>query len=106
MAGKKGMHAKRIRSPAMIETFRAGVQVTLIRDRLNKQALDQIKKKVKGADGNVVEVPVYMSKAALKAAEILLARCVPTVSSVEMTGKDGSPMQSHVTFYLPKNGRD
>lgn len=101
MAGKKGMHAKRIRSPSMIENFRAGVSVGLIRKRLNEQALDQIQMK----DSSGKPVPGQMSKAALKAAEILLSRCIPTVSSVEMTGKDGGPIESHVTFYLPQNGR-
>ena len=108
MAGKKGMrHADRlIKSPSFIERWRAGVRVELIRQRLDKQALGELKTRIKGPNGKMIEVPTEMSKAALKAAELLLARCVPTVSAVEVTGKDGGPVESAVTFYMPKNGRD
>lgn len=102
MAGKKGMKHRMkpelLRSPSMIEKWRSGVRAGMIRERLDKQALGELK--------NKVGKPIQMTPAELKAAEMLLARCIPTVSAVEITGKDGGPVESRVTFYMPKNGRD
>ena|SRR3990167_9195535 len=98
----------RIISPARIEAWRASVRVNAIRDRLERQSLGILttRRRVKEKGKIRVEiVPYDMSPSELKAAHMLLERCIPTVSAVEITGKDGGPVESHVTFYLPKNGR-
>lgn len=77
MAGVKGMRDKLLNSPTRAEAWRAGVRVGLIRNRLMKHILGEIE----------------MTPTQLRAADILLTRTIPAISSVEMVGKDGGPIE-------------
>ena len=77
MAGVVGMRDKLLKSPARIEAFRASIRIGLIRNRLAKHILGEIE----------------LSTTQLQAAKILLDKTVPNVSAVEITGKDGAPIE-------------
>lgn len=63
-------------SPERDAECRAKIQTSQILNRLNKLAV-----------GEIDATPAQM-----KAAEILLRKTLPDLSSVELTGKDGGPM--------------
>jgi hypothetical protein len=87
MAGTKGMRRSKpsITSPTMVQKWRDSVSVGMIRERLDKQALGILKKK----NGQ----PHEMSRAEIAAARILLDRCIPTVSSMEISGPNQGPIE-------------
>ena len=78
MAGVKGMRDKLLKSPERVEQWRASVRVALIRNRLTKHILGEIE----------------MSATQVRACEILLTRAIPTVGQVEISGKDGGPIET------------
>lgn len=71
MAGKVGMRDKLFKSPVMVEKFRASIRVGLIRNRLMNHLLGKLE----------------MTPTQLKAAEILLNKCVPSMASMEHSGE-------------------
>ncbi len=78
----------------MIAKWREGVSVTLIRDRLEKQARGELTTKVKDEKGRTKVVPYQMHPSELKAAHLLLERCIPTVSSMEISGPNQGPIET------------
>lgn len=71
MAGVKGMHDKRIKSPAIAEKFRSSIRVGLIRNRLMKHIIGELQ----------------MTPTQVRAAGILLSKAVPNLSNVEHSGE-------------------
>jgi len=83
MAGKKGMKHTLISSPARIAEIRAKINAIRIIEKLNNHVLENSE----------------MSATQMKAAEILLRKCVPDLSAVELTGEGGGPVRIIATSH-------
>jgi hypothetical protein len=81
MAATKSLHYN--------ERFRARIKSSLLRKRLQDHAL--------GA--------VEMSATQIRAAEILLKKCVPDLSATELTGKDGEALKPGILVVPYKDGQ-
>jgi hypothetical protein len=77
MAGVKGMHERQSTSPTYAAKVRARIRAGGIVHRLERHVLGQIE----------------MSATQVSAALGLLRKCVPDLSNVEHTGKDGGPIK-------------
>jgi hypothetical protein len=90
-------------SPSVIANWRASIDVAKIRERIQHSALG-----IDHVVGGQVKPP--MDANALRAAELLLSRAIPTVSAatIEVSGPNGGPMQveASVQVYMPTNNRE
>lgn len=76
MAGRLGRKTNLLASPALIAQIRASIDVKAILRQLELHCFEA----------------ETMSATQIKAAEILLKKCLPDLSSVELTGKDGGAL--------------
>lgn len=76
MAGKPGMHTKLLH-PARAEEIRQKIKASLIINKLENHALGEEE----------------MSATQISAAITLLKKCVPDLSSVELTGDEKNPVR-------------
>jgi hypothetical protein len=79
---------KRAFSPVKLDEMRSRIRATLILNKLENHAL--------GTEG------AEMTSTQLKAAEVLLRKCMPDLSSMEMTGEGGGPIQQSLTVDFVK----
>jgi hypothetical protein len=77
MSGKKGMRAMSSTSPTHAQAFRDRVKVGVIADRLHKHVIGDIE----------------MTATQVSAAQILLRKCVPDLSSTELSGNQDNPIR-------------
>lgn len=87
MAGVKGMHARASTSPHHAEAVRSRIQSAVIADRLQKHMLGKVK----------------MTATQVRAAEILLRKAVPDLSSVDLSGSLAQNLTVSVVDYLKSN---
>ena len=73
--------APALKSPEQMEKHRGSIKVGMLLKRLNDHASGKNK----------------MTTTQLRAADILLARSMPTLSSTEVTGKDGGPLKLDIS---------
>lgn len=80
MAATRGAH--------YTEKFRARIKASLLRKRLQDHALGLVE----------------MTPTQVRAAEILLKKCVPDLSAAEITGKDGEALRPGILVVPFKDG--
>jgi hypothetical protein len=71
--------------------------------RLNPRHQDMVRQKIQASQivnrlQNHVDGKVELSATQVQAARILLDRSLPTLTSTELTGKDGAPVEATVRF--------
>ena len=74
------------------EKGRERIKATLLLEKLQRHALADAEM----VDGQVVVPGAHFTASQLKAAEILLRKCIPDLKAVEVRGEDGGPIRTRL----------